>query len=206
MFIVIDGTDGVGKSTQVKMLANYLRDEYKQIVIELSEPTSESDAGKAIREAIKEGRRFEPIVEAAFFVEDRCYDINNRIKPSLEAGKTVVLDRYYYSTVAYQSALGIPKEELYEMHEHFIVEPDLVFILHCPVDIALERVNNRGEQDVMEHREYQERVRKVFREFHSDHIFHVDAVKSADEVHAEIIEHLKDFMELHNLRRKSKTN
>jgi len=202
LFIVIDGTDGVGKSTQSKMLANYMREEYKHAVVELSEPTDESDAGKAIREAINAGRRFEPIVEAAFFVEDRCYDVNRRILPSLEDGKTVVLDRYYYSTIAYQSALGIPKEELYEMHQHFIVEPDLVFILHCDVDIALERVNNRGEQDIMEHREYQERVETVFREFQSDHIFHIDASKSAEDVHAKITNIINEFIKLHNLRNK----
>lgn len=194
MFIVIDGPDGVGKSTQMKMLANHMREIYKNAVVELSEPTKESDAGIAIRESINEGRRFEPIIEATFFIEDRRYDIQKRILPALKKNKTVLLDRFYYSTIAYQSALGIPKEELYEMHAHFIIEPDLVFILHCPIDVASKRIEDRGKKDVMEQKEYQARVDEIFRGFVSDHIFHVDADKSIEEIHAEIAEITDTFI------------
>lgn len=199
MFIVIDGSDGVGKSTQVKMLANYMREVYKHVVVEFSEPTDVSEAGIALRESIKSGKRFDPIVEAAFFVEDRCYDVNKRILPALENGKTVILDRYYYSTIAYQSALGIPKEELYEMHQHFIVEPDLVFILHCSPDVATKRIEERGDFDVMEQKEYQMQVDRVFRDFISDHIFHIDADYTIDDVNNKIIKHLDDFIKLYKL-------
>ena len=194
MFIVIDGPDGVGKSTQVKMLANYMREKYKRAVIELSEPTKESDAGIAIRESIENKRRLEPIIEATFFIEDRRYDVQKRILPALNEKKTVLLDRYYFSTIAYQSALGIPPEELYEMQMNFIIEPDLVFILHCSIDTALKRINERGEQDVMEQSEYQERVDESFRGFSSDHMFHIEADKPIDEVHAEIAEKTDTFI------------
>ena len=194
MFIVIDGPDGVGKSTQVKMLANHMREKYKRAVVELSEPTKESDAGIAIRESIENKRRLEPIIEATFFIEDRRYDVQKRILPALKKNKTVVLDRYYFSTIAYQSALGIPPEELYEMQMNFIIEPDLVFILHCPIDTAKKRINERGEQDVMEQSDYQVRVDEIFRGFTSDHMFHIEADKPIDEVHAEIVEKTDTFI------------
>ncbi len=194
MFIVIDGPDGVGKSTQVKMLANHMREKYKHAVVELSEPTKESDAGIAIRESIANNRRLEPIIEATFFIEDRRFDVQKRIIPALKDKKTIVLDRYYFSTIAYQSALGIPPEELYEMQMNFIIEPDIVFILHCPTEVALKRINARGEQDAMEQCDYQVRVDEIFMGFSSDHIFHIDADKSINEIHDEIAEKTDTFI------------
>ncbi len=194
MFIVIDGTDGVGKTTQAQLLADYLRNTKNLDTIVFSEPTNESAWGRKIKEAISTGKRLSPEDEAKCFIEDRRYDVVERIKPALKQGKTVVLDRYYYSTIAYQSARGLSAQQLYADHLPFIIEPDVAIILHCEIDIAMQRLQSRGTLDIMEQKEYQRKVDEIFRSFDSDNIYHLEASADIETVRAKIVEIVENFL------------
>jgi dTMP kinase len=102
LFIVLEGIDGCGKSTQVELLAKRLSRRGKKVVT-LSEPTA-GRWGQKIREAARHKDSLSPAEELELFIKDRKEDIKNNIKPALESGQIVILDRYFYSTLAYQGA------------------------------------------------------------------------------------------------------
>ena len=194
MFIVIDGADGVGKSTQAKLIAKFLTDSYNFECVIFSEPSKVTDAGLKLKAAIKSGNRLGPEAEANLFIEDREHDVCCRIKPALASNKVVILDRYYFSTLAYQGARGLSVSELYKKHQGFLLEPDVAFILHCPVKEASNRIKQRGDEDVMESPEYQEVVDKIFRSFNSAHIHHIDTSDDVQEVHIKIRDIIKSYI------------
>jgi dTMP kinase len=158
--IVFDGIDGCGKSTHARNTVDYLNSMGFEAIF-LKEPTEESPAGKRLREALESGNRPSPEEELMLFIEDRKWDVEKRIKPALSQGKTVVLDRYYYSTVAYQGARGIDVDEIWEMNS-FAPRPDIAFILDIEPDEAMKRLHRRSERDYFEEIEYLKEVRRIF--------------------------------------------
>jgi dTMP kinase len=187
ILITIEGIDGVGKTTQAKMLAEYLV-ERGYDVVQLREPT-DGYWGKKIKNLSKHGRTASPEEECQWFLNDRTEDVEKNIKPALNAGKVVILDRYYYSTMAYQGALELDVEKIREENEKFAPRPDLVIILDAPPKIGLERITEgRKEQlNYFEDLEYQEKVREIFLSMKEmDNVRIVDAGKELDEVQEEI--------------------
>jgi len=161
LFIVFEGIDGCGKSTQVELLANKLRRQGKQVVT-LSEPTA-GRWGQKIRDSARSKGSLSPEEELELFIKDRKEDIKNNIKPALEAGQIVILDRYFYSTLAYQGARGLDMNEIRAKHDKFVIKPDIVFILDVPVSQALKRIACRPViYSLFEDPEYLEKVRKNF--------------------------------------------
>nr|MDP6657848.1 dTMP kinase [Nitrospinaceae bacterium] len=103
--IVFEGIDGTGKSTQCQKMETRMR-EYGVPVIRLREPT-DGVWGQKIRKILSDGRgAVTPKEELTWFIEDRREDVEKNILPALRENKVVLLDRYYYSTAAYQGALG----------------------------------------------------------------------------------------------------
>lgn len=142
LLIVIEGIDGTGKSTQARMLAESLRQQGEEVVLD-REP-SDGPYGRQLRESMTEGR-LEPLAELELFHKDRKQHVNDVILPALERGVHVVLDRYYFSTMAYQGARGFNVMELRAENESFAPAPDLLLILDLNVELALERINARGD-------------------------------------------------------------
>ena len=103
MLIVFEGIDGTGKSTQVRLLAQAL-EERGLTVVTSREPT-DGPFGQKLRLSMITGR-LSPEEELALFHEDRRDHVEHLILPALEAGKVVILDRYFFSTMAYQGARG----------------------------------------------------------------------------------------------------
>ena len=99
-----------------------------------------------------------------YFIRDRQEHINNLIKPSLSAGKVVILDRYYYSTISYQGARGANVPDVRKKIEGLAIIPDITFILDCDVSIALDRirVTRRDIPNEFEKFDYLKEVREVF--------------------------------------------
>ena len=159
-FIVIDGIDGCGKSSHAKSLVSYLRKKGRDAIF-LKEPTGESPAGKRLAEALKSNNRPSPEEELSLFIEDRKWDVENRIMPALKEGKDIVMDRYYYSTMAYQGARGMDIEEIRRMND-FAPVPDIAIILDIDPKIAGERINRRGKGDYFEKLGYLRKVREIF--------------------------------------------
>ena len=101
MFIVFEGIDGTGKSTQVRLLAKALR-ELGQEVVTSKEPT-DGPVGTRLRQSAEKGR-LSPQEELDLFHQDRRDHVQSLIAPALERGDTVIVDRYFFSTMAYQGA------------------------------------------------------------------------------------------------------
>jgi dTMP kinase len=140
--IVIEGIDGTGKSTQARLLAEWLRAEGREVVTS-REPT-DGPWGRKLRESAVTGR-LSAQDELACFLSDRRQHVEETIRPALEAGRFVILDRYYFSTMAYQGCRGMDPAAIRTANEAFAPVPDLLLILDLDVDTALGRVGSRGD-------------------------------------------------------------
>ena len=116
LFIVFEGIDGAGKSTQAGMLADRLRAD--EIPFILTAEPSDGPTGRLIK-SLKV--RPNPEEEARLFTEDRRHHVQNVIIPALKEGKTVICDRYVYSSVAYQGARGIDPAEILAENRQFVM-------------------------------------------------------------------------------------
>lgn len=141
---VLEGIDGSGKTCACKELLKKLESDGYEVVY-LREPTKESQWGKEIGERSPRGE-LTPEEELDLFIKDREWHIANRILPALEDGKIVLLDRYFFATGAYQSAvMDLHWREILRRNREEIStpEPDIVFILDVPAEIGLERATGR---------------------------------------------------------------
>jgi dTMP kinase len=160
LFLVIEGIDGTGKSTQAQRLAEWLRELGREVVTS-REPT-DGPWGRKLRESAATGR-LSPEDELEYFLRDRRQHVEEVIAPALAAGKVVILDRYYFSTMAYQGARGFDPAEIRRRNEEFAPVPDLLLVLDLEVDAALERIGARGDTaNEFEKRDSLQRCREVF--------------------------------------------
>ncbi len=160
MFIVLEGIDGSGKTTILQGLTEYFLKQKLDYLIVTREPTK-SPAGKKIRKGLN--KKEEHSAEEFFnlYEKDRISHIKS-LKKFLKKKNTIILcDRYVHSTVAYQYAQGLSKEKLLK-HVKEVPAPDLTLIFDLPVDDALKRSNQRGETDLFERKEFQEKVRQNY--------------------------------------------
>ena len=159
-FIVIEGIDGTGKSTQVRLLAAWLAAQGREVVVS-REPT-DGPWGRKLRDSAASGR-LSPAEELACFLKDRRQHVAEVIAPALAAGKGVILDRYYFSTMAYQGARGFDPALIRRLNEEFAPVPDLLLILDLEVTAAHQRIGSRGDTaNEFEQRETLERCRQIF--------------------------------------------
>jgi len=142
LFIVLEGIDGTGKSTQAKQLAAWFRAQGREVVAS-REPT-DGPWGSKIRATAATGR-LSPEEELDYFLRDRREHVEQLIAPALAAGKVVILDRYYFSTMAYQGSRGVDPAEIRRQNEAFAPVPDVLIILDLDVDTALTRIGGRGD-------------------------------------------------------------
>lgn len=183
--IVIEGIDGAGKSTQAEILMKRLREKGFDVVY-FREP-SQSRWGREIKKKASDPESLTPEEELDLFIKDRKDNVKKNLKPALEEKKVIILDRYYFSTIAYQGAKGIDRERIWRTNEEFAVKPDLVFILDVDPREGLDRIKNRKRKDALfERAEYLAKVREIFRSFRGEEFIHIDASKPENEVSAEI--------------------
>ncbi|NJE62355.1 dTMP kinase [Thermococcus sp. 21S7] len=194
-FIVIEGIDGAGKSTQARLLAEWFEEKGYDVIL-TKEPT-DTAFGKLIRklvltggrEGIIDGARISHEAEALLFAADRAEHVSKLIKPSIEAGKIVISDRYFYSSLAYQWARGLDLEWLIDLNR-FAIRPDLVILLDLPVKESMKRINGRSIKTEFDKiAELQKKVRenylKLAERFPEMKI--VNALASVDDIHNDIV-------------------
>jgi len=187
ILITIEGIDGVGKTTQAKMLAEYLKGKGYEVE-QLREPTT-GQWGMKIRNLTKHGRNVAPREECEMFLKDRIEDVQNNIIPALKNGRIVIMDRYYYSNMAYQGALGLDMNRIGEENEKFAPKPDLAIILDVPPEVGLARITNNRKEGLnyFETLDYQSKVRGLFLSMRSyDNVEILDGNRSMGEVQQEI--------------------
>ncbi len=201
-FISFEGGDGSGKSTQLRMLADYLSSQRRACLC-TREPGG-TNLGRMIRKVLLEVRdeSISSQTELFLYLADRAQHIQEVVQPALAGGKIVLCDRFTDSTLAYQGyGRGADLRLLREMN--FMagggIIPDLTFLLDCPVDLALSRTTRRIQaQRSTESREdrfesedvgFHERVRRGFKELaqaEPERIRVLDASRSIQEVHEQI--------------------
>lgn len=160
LFIVLEGIDGTGKSTQSKRLGDWFRERGREVV--LSREPTDGPWGKKLRESASAGR-LSAQDELEYFLKDRAQHVDEVIRPALDAGKVVILDRYYFSTMAYQGARGFDPLEIRARNEAFAPQPDLLLILDLDVDTAHHRIGHRGDStNEFEKHESLTRCREIF--------------------------------------------
>lgn len=141
---VLEGIDGSGKTTVCDRVEQLLLEDGHDVA-RLREPTSENQWGREIRERSPRGE-LSPQEELELFIRDREWHVKNRIVPFLQAGKVILLDRYFFATGAYQSTVmpfhwsEILKRNREEIHAP---DPDLLIILDIPADLGLQRATGR---------------------------------------------------------------
>lgn len=186
IFAVFEGIDGGGKTTQIQMLAEELRRRGEEPV--LSREPTDGPWGRKLRESAAMGR-MSLEDELDTFIRDRTEHVQNLILPALEAGKIVILDRYFYSTLAYQGARGADVQAVRELMESRFPLPDVVYLLDLTPDQAIRRISeSRGEQpNEFERLDSLRRVREIFLSVDDPRIVRVDAFRDATDVHRDIL-------------------
>ncbi|RFC42837.1 MAG: dTMP kinase [Verrucomicrobia bacterium] len=178
--VVVEGVDGAGKSTVLRHLAAHCKDRGR-LVISSREPT-DGPHGRRLRETAVHGRL--PLeAELELFMLDRRAHVAELITPGLQRDAVVLLDRYYFSTAAYQGARGADPEAVLQMNEEFAPVPDLVLLLDCAPSLSLERILTRGGGvDAFEKMEALEAVRNIFLSLNRPCIRVVDASGTPERV------------------------
>lgn len=201
-FIVLEGIDGAGTTTQTMKLVDRLRRETKTKVAATREP-SDGPIGTMIRQILTgrivapEGRAPNWAMMALLFAADRMDHVDVDILPCVQAGGIVVSDRYDASSLAYQSVSsgkGGPTavEWIRQLNRH-AVRPDLTIVLDLPADLAAERREARGEAaQLYEQNEVQQALAAFYRDLAkhmpNDRVVVIDARGSIDDVHARVYE------------------
>jgi dTMP kinase len=163
VLIAIEGIDGAGKTTQSKLLLGKLVKEGYSAVC-FHEPT-EGKWGLKIKDLAINGRhKTSPEEEMSFFYQDRVEDVEKNIYPALKDRKAVIMDRYYFSNVAYQSARGLNPDTIEERNERIAPKPNLLIILDLTPQAALKRIKEKrnGRPNHFERMKHLEKIREIF--------------------------------------------
>ena len=157
-------------------------------VLASREPTL-GEHGNRIRESASSGR-LSLNEELQAFIDDRKEHVESTIGPALQNGKIVVLDRYYYSTIAYQGARGADIGAIRTAMEEFAPVPDAVFLIDVPPAIGLYRIaETRGDTpNAFENSKNLTSVREVFLGLEDSNIIRIDGGPSIDQVHERLVD------------------
>lgn len=195
IFIAFEGIDSAGKKTQIELLANTLRNIGREVVT-ISFPSYETEIGKLIKGWLARSLNLDPETASMLYAADRM-QYQERIKEWLRKNWVVIIDRYCYSNIAYQSALGLSKEWLIDI-EKPIIKPDIIILLDIPEVTATDRsTKQEGLQKFLDMKEEKPketlrvRVSKGFLELANNPPYQrkwyvIDGTKPVEQIQAEI--------------------
>lgn len=190
-FLVFEGIDGAGTTSQQAWLCQRLSDLHIA-AYKTAEPTG-NPVGKLIRQVLRgEHAPFSPHALALLFASDRADHLAREIEPALASGQVVVCDRYVLSSLAYQTAAGVPLSQVEQANATFPT-PDLTIYFDLPVEIAAQRRAKRGQaQEIFEVDDVQREVARLYRQQAQawqragKPIQFIDAARSFEEVSAQL--------------------
>jgi len=189
MFITFEGIEGSGKSTQAKLLVDFLLK--KGYRTTLTREPGENLLGNLIRRVLLEDEiELDPLAELFLFCADRSQHVRDFIRPRLSSEKIVVCDRFTDSTVVYQGyGRGLNMEFVKSVCDaaSLGLKPDLTILLDCPVKVGLSRLTGRGKKTKMDTEpiEFHEKIREGYlklAEKEPERIKVIDASRSEDKV------------------------
>ncbi len=155
MFVVFEGIDGSGKSSVIARLKDHLESKGMKVKV-TAEPT-----GGAIGKFVAETDDLIPEAEALLFVADRALH-TREIQGWIDEGCAVLCDRYFASTLAYQSAAGMDLGWLKAINSNVIIEPYATVRMYIDPEVSLKRVDARGEKSRFEKLDYLRKVREAY--------------------------------------------
>jgi dTMP kinase len=196
-FIVFEGLDGSGKSTQAQRLSRHFQQRGRE-VIAVEEPGG-SPLGERIRAILLDGKSScLPLTEVLLYEASRHELTQRVIRPALERGAIVICQRYAYSTLAYQGyGHGLPLERIEELSQWVTggLTPSVAFFLDLPVEEGLQRLRREREPDRMESQglEFWRRVEQGYHELARRHpeMIRLDATQDPERLFAEILQALE---------------
>jgi dTMP kinase len=205
MFLTFEGIEGCGKTTQIKLLKKVLRE--RRIPCLVTREPGATPLGLQIRAILlnPKNRKLDPKAELFLYLADRCQHVSEKIKPALNRDHWVISDRFWDATMVYQGVARGLNAKFLEKLRPFVLEsiwPDKTFLLDCPVSIGLARAWERINRS--EHQKNEARFEKEALSFHEkirlgylalsrkapNRIKVLDATRSPDKVHQEILETL----------------
>ena len=201
LFIVVEGLDGSGGTTQSRLLQEWFHTQ--GLETHLTCEPSYGPIGLLIQKSLSVSEEANHISDRALpylFAADRQAHLDNEINPSLLEGKIVISDRYYHSSLAYQG-LSIGLSRVATLNEQF-QKPDITFILWLEPEISFQRIQQRGEP--LERFETLDRLRNIAEAYdgvyaycrsRGETIYKIDAQLSIEEIHLVMRDHIKDLME-----------
>jgi len=195
MFVVLEGLDGSGTSTQLQRLASWLTTRGHSVHT-TAEPST-GPVGRLIRATLQHDPEAPaPGTLPWMFAADRADHLAREVDPALARGEVVISDRYLHSSLAYQS-LQAPLEHVWGLNAQFRV-PDLTLFVDVPAEVSMQRIEARGERrELFEERERLEAIRQAYHRViarlrdRGDTIVVVDGQGSRDHVTAVLQEHLR---------------
>ncbi len=191
--IVFEGIDGSGKTTVSRLFHEYIKS--KGIISSWLREPSDSKWGRKIRELANSHDSIPIKEELSYFINDRKWDIKNNINPALSQGKTVILDRYYFSTACYQGARGLDMGTIIEENLKFAPEPDLLFLIDIDVSTALKRIENSRENEAIlfEKENFLKKVRKNYLSLKYNYLKLIDGRGKIEEILSLVIDEFNQF-------------
>jgi dTMP kinase len=191
IFIAFEGGEGTGKSTQSKLLAQWLEQEGETVL--LSREPGGTELGKDLRKILlgHETGDISPRAEALLYAADRAHHVYSVIRPALDRGEVVISDRYFDSSAAYQGAGRVLNPTEVARISRWATEslyPTLTILIDVPAEIGLGRLQSRDRLE-SESNEFHERVRQEYLQIammDPERYFVVDGTQSVEEIYSQI--------------------
>jgi len=201
IFIAFEGGEGTGKSTQSKLLAEWLEQEDESVV--LTREPGGTELGKDLRKILlgHETGAISPRAEALLYAADRAHHVYSVIRPALDRGDVVITDRYFDSSAAYQGAGRILNPAEVARISRWATEslyPTLTILIDVPAEIGLGRLQSRDRLEA-ESNAFHERVRQEYLQIammDPERYFVVDGTQPVNEIHSQITERVSELQAL----------
>ena len=201
IFIAFEGGEGTGKSTQSKLLAQWLEQEGESVV--LTREPGGTNLGKDLRKILlgHETGAISPRAEALLYAADRAHHVYSVIRPALDRGDVVITDRYFDSSAAYQGAGRILNPAEVARISRWATEslyPTLTILIDVPAEIGLGRLQSRDRLEA-ESNDFHERVRQEYLQIammDPERYFVVDGTQPVNEIHRQITERVSELQAL----------
>lgn len=199
LLITFEGPDGSGKTTQISLLKEYLGAKGFEVIF-TREPGG-TNISEKIREMILDNKNSEmsAMCEALLYASSRAQLVHEVIKPALSEGKVVVMDRFVESSIVYQGIgrkLGIDRIKSINDAATEGLRPDITFLLTIPYEEGLKRKSRQKSLDRLENSgdDFHQRVYEGYMNLagSADYIKVVDANRSAEDIHKDIVQVIKD--------------
>jgi dTMP kinase len=199
MFISFEGTEGVGKTTLIRKIYEYLVQQGQEVIL-TREPggTPMAEQIRSLLLSVNHDENMSNDTELLLMYAARAQHLQQVIVPALLAGKTVLCDRFTDASFAYQCAgRGLSREKLHVLNQNFVSHmPNVTFWLDAPIELGMSRARERGALDRFEQEKvtFFEKVRAGYQELFEqspERMKRLDATQSPEQVFAQAVAYLK---------------